>query len=594
LAGKKKKKSLELRGFPISPGVAIGKAAVFDEAGPEEVPEYRVPPSRVDAEITRFKHALSQTRKDLTALIKSIEADLGESEADIFRVQLSVMDDPSVRGEIERLIVEDKYNVESALSLTIEKFSRLLSSVSDGVLKERATDIRDLGKQLLAKLMFDGNAALWNLEEKVIVVARNLSPAITVKIDRSKILGFVADSLGPTSHAAILARSLEVPAVGAVRNLAGLVAPSDILVIDGFSGLVFVNPPKKTLAHYRGLKEEADARRHALVQLVSLPSVTSDGEEIQLMANIGKQAEVSAAVRAGAHGIGLYRTEFPFLSHRQMPTEHEQFQTYREVVERMAPARVVIRMLDIGGDKFPPYIPVPRDTNPYLGWRGIRLLLRHKEVLKTQMRAILRASHFGSVSVLYPMVSGLEELRMAKTLLEEVKRELTAEKIPFSEDVTQGAMIEVPSAAIILDLLLKEIDFLSVGTNDLTQYVLAINRNSESLAPFFDPLHPALLRLLRTLVGAARRAGKPICICGEMAGDPMAARLLIGMGYRRLSMAPASILRIKEAVRNVQLKECRQIAHEALRKETAWEVRTFLEESRCDAAGEAAKGQAQK
>ncbi len=578
MAGKEKRKLLELRGFPISPGVAIGKAAVFDEAGPEEVPEYRIPPSRVDAEISRFKHALNQTRNDLATLIKRIEEDLGESEAAIFRVQLSVMDDPTVRSDIERLIVEERYNVESALSLTIEKFSRLLSSVSNGVLKERASDIRDLGRQLLAKLMFDESADLWNLEEKVVVVARNLSPAITVRLDRDKILAFVADSLGPTSHAAILARSLEVPAVGAVRNLAGLIAPSDILVIDGSSGLVFVNPPKKTLDHYRQVKQKADARKRLLAKLVSLPSVTADGEEIQLMANIGKASEVAAAIKAGAAGVGLYRTEFPFLSHREMPSEHEQFAMYREVAERIAPAGVTIRVLDVGGDKFPPYMPVPSDTNPYLGWRGVRLLLRHKEIFKTQLRAILRASHYGSVSVLYPVVSGVEELRMARMLFEEAAAELHDEKIPFGQ-VLQGAMVEVPSAVVMINQLLKELDFLSVGTNDLTQYILAINRNSDSLAPFFDPFHPAVLHVLKTLVRAALHAGKPVSICGEMAGDPLAAPLLIGMGYRSLSMAPASILQIKDIIRSSSLKECRRIAHDALKKETAWEVRSLLEDS---------------
>jgi phosphotransferase system enzyme I (PtsI) len=551
------KKSHEFRGFPISPGIAIGNAAVFDEAGPEEVPEYRIPPARVDAEISRFKHALNQTRSDLEELIRHIEEELGESEADIFRVQLSVMDDPSVRGEIERLIVEDKYNVESALSVTIEKFSKLLSSVSDKVLRERASDIRDLGRQLLAKLMFDEKAALWSLEDKVIVVARELSPAITVRLDRDKILGFVADSLGPTSHAAILARSLEVPSVGAVAEVVKVITPSDILVIDGFQGLVFINPTKKTLEHYRRLKKQADARKRSLARLISFPSVTRDGEHINLAANIGKSAEVAAALKAGADGVGLYRTEFPFLSRRSMPSEQEQFEEYRHVVERMAPKEVTIRVLDAGGDKFPSYIPVPRDTNPYLGWRGIRLLLRHKDIFKTQLRAILRASQFGAASVLYPVVSGLEELRMARMLFEEAASELRREKIPFSDSVRQGVMIEVPSAVVVIDMLLREADFLSVGTNDLIQYVLAINRNSESLAPFFDPFHPAVLRVLRTLVRAARRAKKGISICGEVAGEPTAVKLLLGLGFRHLSMAPASILAIKEMVRKSDLKECR-------------------------------------
>jgi phosphotransferase system enzyme I (PtsI) len=489
------------------------------------------------------------------------------------------MDDPSVRSDIERLIVEDKYNVESALSITIEKFSRLLASVSDKVLRERATDIRDLGRQLLAKLLFDETLARWNLDEKVVVVARVLSPAITVRLDREKILGFVADSLGPTSHAAILARSLGAPAVGAVRDISRVLSPSDLLVVDGSGGLVYVNPNKKVLAHYRKLKKQEDARKRRLSRLASQSAVTLDGTRIDIMANIGKSTEVAAAIKIGADGVGLYRTEFPFLSHREMPSEVEQFKLYREVAERMAPKPVVIRALDIGGDKFPPYITVPKDTNPYLGWRGLRLLLRHKDILKTQMRAVLRASAYGNVSILYPVVSGLEELRMAKMLFAEVQGELAKEKIPFDEKVAQGAMIEVPSAVVIIDMLMKEVDFVSIGTNDLIQYVLAINRNSESLAPFFDPFHPAVLRVMRRVLRAARRSGKPISVCGEVGGDPLAARLLVGLGFRSLSMTPASILGMKEMILGTKLAQCQKLAREAFEKETAWEVRTLLEEA---------------
>lgn len=577
MARKDRVRSLEYRGFPISPGIAIGKGAVFTESGPEEIPEYRVPPSRVDAELARFKHALTQTRDDLRRLITKIEEDLGSAEADIFRVHLSVLDDPALLGEVERHIVEEKYNVEKALSLTIAKFSTLLEALSGKVVKERASDIRDVGKQILAKLMLDRSGELWSLEEKVVVVAEDMSPAVTVRIDRSKILGFVAEKLGPTSHAAIIARSLEVPAVGAVHGLTDALQPSDVIVVDGSTGLVYVNPPRDTLEHYRRLKSKADARKRVLAKLADLPALTTDGERIELFANIGKANEVGAVIKTNADGIGLFRTEFPFLSEREVPSEQEQFELYRQVVERVAPKNVAIRTLDVGGDKFPPYMSIPQDTNPYLGWRGLRLLLRHKDVFKTQLRAILRASKYGSASILYPVVSGIEELRMAKMLVEEVKNELAREKIPFDKSIKQGIMIEVPAAVVIVDMLVKEVDFLSVGTNDLTQYILAINRNSESLAPFFDTFHPAVLRILRMLSGAARRAKKPISICGEIAGDPLAARLLLGMGFRQLSMAPAFILPIKELVRTIDLNECRVLALEALKRETAWEIRGLLD-----------------
>jgi len=577
LARVEKTNSSEYRGFPISPGIGIGRGAVFSEAGPEDIPQYRVPPSRVDAELSRWRHALNQTREELRDLVKRIEQDLGPSEADIFRVHLSVLEDPSLKSEVEHRIVDEKHNVESALSMTIARLSKLMEAVSDKLLMERASDIRDVGRQILAKLMLDRAGVTWNLQEKVIIVASDMSPAITVRIERDKILGFVAEQLGPTSHAAILARSLEVPAVGAVHGLMSALAPSDIIVVDGSTGLVYVNPPKETLEHYRQLKTTADARRRALTKLAGLPAVTLDGEHMELLANIGKANEIGAAVKANADGVGLFRTEFPFLSQRDMPTEHEQFELYRQVVERIAPRGVTIRVLDVGGDKFPPYITIPKDSNPYLGWRGLRLLLRHKEVFKTQLRAILRASHFGKVSILYPVVSGLEELRMAKMLVEEVKNELAHAKVLFDKTLRQGIMIEVPSAVVIVDLLLKECDFLSIGTNDLTQYILAINRNSESLAPFFDPFHPAVLRSLKTIVDAAAHAKKPVSICGELAGDPQATRLLVGMGFRQLSMTPAFVLPIKELIRSFDLKNCRSLAVDALKKETAWEVRGLLD-----------------
>ncbi len=572
------KESLEYRGFPISPGIAIGKGAVFNEAGPEEIPEYRVAPSRVDSELMRFKHALSQTREELRTLVKSIEEDLGPSEADIFRVHLSVLDDPALNTEVEHSIVEDRRNVESALSTTIDKFSKLLGSVQDKVLKERASDIRDVGRQILAKLMLDRQGTTWTLEDKVVVIAEDLSPNITVRLDRDKILGFVAETLGPTSHAAILARSLAVPAVGAVRGLVDKVAPDDVVIVDGSSGLVYVNPAKEVLAHYRDEKKKADAHKRSLSKLARLAATTRDGERIHLYANLGKAGEVGAAAKSGADGVGLFRTEFPFLTRNEPPSEQEQYEHYRQVIDRMAPRLVIIRALDVGGDKFPPYISIPRETNPYLGWRGIRLLLRQKEVFKTQLRAIMRASQHGNVGIMYPVVSGVEELRMARMVFDEVKNELDREKAPYG-GVKQGIMVEVPSAVVVVDMLLKEVDFLSIGTNDLTQYILAINRNSESLAPFFDALHPAMLRVLRTLVRAARRAKKPISICGELAGDLVAARLLLGLGYRHLSMVPAGILPMKELIRSVDLKECRRLALAALKMDTAWEIRNMLTEA---------------
>ena len=363
-----RKQSLEFRGFPISPGIAIGRGAVFNEAGPEDIPEYRISPDRIESELQRYRHAVNQTREDLRGLVRNIEEELGSSEADIFRVHLSVLDDPSLSSEVEREIVEEKLNVEAALSQTTEKFSKLLGSVADKTLRERAADIRDVGKQMLAKLMLDRQGAMWALEEKVVVVATDLSPAITVRLDRDKILGFVAETLGPTSHAAILARSLGVPAVGAVRGLVPIASVDNVIVVDGGAGLVYVNPPREVLQHYREVKRKAEARKRALAKLAGLPSVTRDGEGVSLLANLGKASEVGAAVKVNADGVGLFRTEFPFLARSDAPSEQEQFEHYRQVIERMAPKPVIIRAWNIGGDKFPPYITVPHDTTPT--WAG--------------------------------------------------------------------------------------------------------------------------------------------------------------------------------------------------------------------------------
>ena len=565
------------KGNPISPGIVQGTVVVFEENGRKDVPRYAISISDAEREINRFQEAVNRAKGDVRGLIDKVACQVGKEEAKIFEAHLMILEDKVFLAEVEGKILKDRMNTEAVLSDIIEKFSSNFSSMEDEYIREKSADISEIGRRILSKLLPGEDEATWSVEHKVVVAAKDLSPGLTVHLELDKISGFIGQTGGVTSHAAILARSLGVPAVtGIEANIIQNLKHQDIMLIDGDSGTLVVNPEKETSQKYAKIKREALSAKERLSGLIDLPSVTLDGQKIELLANVGRWFEIERSLRYNPDGIGLYRTEFMFMSRRDFPSEDVQYERYRMAAEAFGDKKVAIRILDIGGDKSPSYFPLPRQMNPQLGWRGCRLLVKYPDILKTQMRAILRASAHGKIKILYPMISSIEEARRAKTALENAMDELAEEGFDYDGHLEQGIMIEVPSAALIADLLLEEMDFLSIGTNDLVQYILAVDRNDEQIAQFYEPLNPAVLRVLEGILKTASSSGRTINICGEIAGDPSYTKLLLGMGYRSFSMNSASICPVKEVVRSVSIKECEKVAQKALELSTSEAIKESI------------------
>jgi len=436
-----------------------------------------------------------------------------------------------------------------------------------------------VGNRVIKNLLGKEEKNLASLSKEVIVVAYDLSPSETAQMHREKVIGFVTDVGGKTSHTAIMARSLEIPAVVGLQNVTQNIKDGDTIIIDGTAGLVIVEPTEKELRAYRKKKEEIILQDKELAKIRELPAETRDGHQIELVANIEFPEEIPSAIEHGAQGIGLYRTEFFYLNRTDLPSEEEHFQAYRRVAERFAPQAVIIRTLDLGGDKFISHLAVPKEMNPFMGWRAIRFCLERLDIFKVQLRAILRASRYGKIKVMFPMISGVEELRRAKEVMEEVKDNLKKDEVPFDEEIKIGVMIETPSAAITADILAKEADFFSIGTNDLIQYALAVDRINERIAYLYNPGHPAIIRLIKQTVDAAHQRKIPVGMCGEMAGEPYFAPLLLAMGLDELSMSPVVIPEVKKVIRSITFKEGKKLLEDALKLSTGEEVASFLKEN---------------
>ena len=568
-----------LQGYGIAPGVAIGQAAIIDvRILPGEIPSYHVDPEDIQAEMDRLKAAVAEVRIEVDALVEKVRREVGHAEANILQGHSMMLQDPSLIAQVEEIVVREQVNVEAAVAQVMAGFEQIFEAMDDEYLRDRSLDVRDVAQRIVAKLLSLDDHATALLEEPRIVVAEQLVPSLTVHLKRSHILGFVSDRGGATSHAAILARSAGIPAVSGVEGIASSVAPQQTLIVDGRDGLVIVDPTEDELRQYRGIAARFEANRRRVMESSREPVATTDNVPVHVSANIGRPGDVAAASQYHAEGIGLFRTEFEFLAADTMPTEDALAERYSRAVQAMEGAPVTIRVLDIGGDKFPPFLALPHEENPYLGRRGIRLLLDQSEdLLLPQLRAILRASAKGPVRVMYPTVAGVAEFRAAVARFEEAKAQLAKQSIPFDQGMAQGIMIEVPAAVIVLEDLLKHADFASVGTNDLVQYVLAADRNNDRLADYYDPLHPAVVRTLATIASTASRMGKDLSVCGEIAGDPLYVPLLIGLGYRTLSASPGAIPFVKDCIRHVSLTECEELAKEALEVTTVPEVRELVE-----------------
>ena len=571
----RKTKRVKLYGLKVSPGLGMGKVCVIGEA--LKAPRWRISPEQVPGELQRLEDAIAKARQELQNIRDDLRERVGKREADIFDAHLLFLDDPYLRDGIRKRVTQDHLNVEAALEDVIQESAKKLSSVKDGYLRERAQDILDVGDRLLHHLLGEKQRCLVDEENDLVLVADQLKPANTAHLDRNKIKGVVTERGGPTSHAAILARSLGVPMVTGIRQIVETATLGSLAIVDGYRGQVILNPLARDIELFRRRQEELALQFAEEEQLKALESATADGRRVHLLANIASDEEVNLALAKGAEGIGLYRTEIHFLDREELPREEEQFEHYRRVVEKMAPRPVVIRTLDLGGDKMARFFPIPPEDNPYLGLRAIRISLAFPDVFLEQLRALLRAGRYGDLRILLPMVTTVEEVEEARGLLEKAKEQLRNRGEKYAERVPLGAMIEVPSAAVIVRDLLKVVDFLSVGTNDLIQYTLAVDRSNVEVSRLYEALNPAVLRLLADLRAAAEEAGKEIGICGEMAGDTRYTALLVGLGYTELSMSPFFIPQVKRVVRSLNYSKARQVAGRILEMSKVTSIRRALQ-----------------
>jgi phosphotransferase system enzyme I (PtsI) len=566
------------RGIAVSAGVCRGKVVVLHHAR-HAIVRRDLPDDSVPQEIKRFEHALVRTRQQITEVQRRVADTMSSSEADIFDAHLLMLEDRVLIEEVIKLIREQKINADFAFHTAADRYIAVLEAVEDEYLRERAADLRDLATRVLDNLLnVKQQLDLRHLTETCILVGHDLSPSTTAQLDRNFVLGFVTDIGGKTSHTAILARSLDIPAVVGAQNISEELETGDYALLDGYNGTVIVNPTDQTLFEYGQLAKIKASLGEKLREIQSQPAVTLDGKIIHLSANIEDQQDVAAVLRHGAEGVGLFRTEFLFINRDKLPTEEEQYQVYRLVTEQLKPQPVIIRTLDLGGDKFSSQLQLAEEMNPFLGWRAIRFCLAQPEVFRAQLRAILRASASGNVRMMYPMISGVDELNQANAHVEKCKAELRAEKIPFDEKMEIGAMIEIPSAALVSESLARRVSFFSIGTNDLIQYTLAADRTNEKVSHLYEPTHPSILRLIKMTVDAAHANGIWVGVCGEIGGDPVLAPLLIGLGVDELSAAPSAIDSVKYIIRRLKNEEALQLAAFALQCESPSEIAARCQE----------------
>ena len=563
-----------LRGIPVSAGVSRGKVLVLGRVRPS-VTRKQLADGEAEAEVDRFEKALLDTRSQILAVQRRVREAMGAKEGSIFDAHLMVLEDPTLVEEVVRVIQTEKVNAEHAFHRVAERYASTLAAIEDEYLRERATDMRDVAFRVLNNLM--GVAAepdLHHLGEPCILVSHDLTPSHTAQLDRSKVLGFATEVGSRTSHTAIMARSMRIPAVVGLKDAVSELRNGQYALLDGFNGVVVVNPTDQTLFQYGQLLRKQVTLEDKLRDAIPQPAVTLDGQRVMLSANIEQPADTEQVKACGADGVGLFRTEFLFINATNPPDEESQYKAYKEVAAALKPAHVVIRTLDLGGDKFLSEEEAQAERNPFMGWRAIRFCLQERDLFRRQLRAILRAGAEGNVHIMYPMISGLEELIEANALLEECKEQLRAEKLPFDEKLRPGVMIETPSAAMVADSLASRSSFFSIGSNDLIQYSLAVDRMNERIAHLYSPTHPAIVRLIKTTVDAAHQRNIPVSICGEMAGDPVLVPLLLGLGVDELSAAPPLVPPVKFLIRRLKLAEAKELAAFALQCESAAEILT--------------------
>ncbi|AZI14213.1 phosphoenolpyruvate-protein phosphotransferase PtsI [Avibacterium paragallinarum] len=564
-----------ISGIPASPGIVFGKALVLKE---EKIvlDTQKIQDDQIEAEVERFYAGRNAAVEQLTAIKDRAYASLGEEKAAIFEGHLMILEDEELEEEIIDYLRSNKVNAGVAASTIIAQQVAMLSEIDDEYLKERAGDIQDIGNRLIKNILGMKIVDLGEINEEAILVAYDLTPSETAQLNLDKVLGFITDIGGRTSHTSIMARSLELPAIVGTNTVTQQVNTGDFLILDAVNNQVYINPTQEEIDRLRKLEQQLKEEKEELAKLKDLPALTLDGHRVDVVANIGTIRDIDGAERNGAEGVGLYRTEFLFMDRDQLPTEEEQFIAYKEVVEAMNGRLVVLRTMDIGGDKELPYLNLPKEMNPFLGWRAIRIALDRKEILHAQLRAVLRASAFGKLAVMFPMIISVEEIRALKAEIALLKEQLRNEGKAFDENIQIGVMVETPSAAVNAKFLAKEVDFFSIGTNDLTQYTLAVDRGNELISHLYNPMTPSVLNLIKQVIDASHAEGKWTGMCGELAGDEKATLLLLGMGLDEFSMSAISVPRIKKLIRNVNYQDAKVLADAALEQPTAADIERLV------------------
>ncbi|MBG6247103.1 MULTISPECIES: phosphoenolpyruvate-protein phosphotransferase PtsI [Symbiopectobacterium] len=560
-----------ISGILVSPGFAFGNALLLKE---DEIviSRKKITAEDVEQEIELFLSGRAKASAQLEAIKTKAGATLGAEKEAIFEGHIMLLEDEEFEQEIIALIKKDRHSADAATYSVIENQAKALEELDDEYLKERAADMRDIGKRLLRNILGMPIIDLGDIQEESILIATDLTPSETAQLNLDKVLGFITDLGGRTSHTSVMARSLELPAIVGTTDATQQIKNGDYLILDGVNNKIYQNPTPDVIEQLKALEAQYYAEKDALAKLKDLPAITLDGHQVEVCANIGTVRDVAGAERNGAEGVGLYRTEFLFMDRDAFPTEEEQFQAYKAVAEAVGAQAVIVRTMDIGGDKDLPYMNLPKEENPFLGWRAIRICLDRKEILHTQLRAILRASVSGKLRIMFPMIISVEEVRALKAELELLKSQLRAEGKAFDESIEVGIMVETPAAAAIANHLAKEVDFFSIGTNDLTQYTLAVDRGNELIFHLYNPMSPAILRLIKQVIDASHAEGKWTGMCGELAGDESATLLLLGMGLDEFSMSAISIPGIKKIIRNANYDDAKALAEQALSQPTAQEL----------------------